>query len=91
MARAGLLALADNGRVPEISPSAERRAREREAGRRRRAVGAQRTGASMCAHTAQQVGNGASPEQARQALLEAAGALASLAAELRRRAPAAPG
>jgi DNA-binding CsgD family transcriptional regulator len=63
---------------------AERRAREREADRRRQAAAELRMAASMAAYAAGQVGNGLTPAQARQALVEAAMELEAVAAAVRR-------
>jgi hypothetical protein len=75
--------------VPETAPEpdttrTERRAWEREAGRRREAADALRIGAGMCEYAAGQLADGLAPEQARRAALEAAGELEDLAAALRR-------
>lgn len=72
----------ENARVT-TSP-AERKAAAREAAHRREAVRALQLGGQVCAYAAGVLGNGAAPEQAREAAVEAAGELALLAAELRR-------
>jgi DNA-binding NarL/FixJ family response regulator len=51
---------------------------------RRQAVDTLRIGESMCAYAAGQLADGLSPEQARQAALDAAAELADLAGALRR-------
>jgi hypothetical protein len=63
---------------------AELRARGREAERRREAAAALRIGASLCEYTAEQVGNGLTPQDARRAVVEVAAELADLAEQLRR-------
>jgi DNA-binding CsgD family transcriptional regulator len=63
---------------------AERRALGREADRRRQAASELRMAASMAAYAATQVGDGLTPAQARQALVEAAMELEAVAASVRR-------
>jgi hypothetical protein len=71
--------------VPESAAKhAERKARAREAARRRQAVGALRMAEQMCGYGAVQLANGLSPAEARLACLELAGELASTAEALRR-------
>lgn len=71
--------------VPEPPDRAlERKARAREAGRRRDAVAALELAAGTARYAAIQIGNGLTPQQAQAAALEAAGALAETASTLRR-------
>lgn len=69
-----------DGHVPE-SPEA----------RRRETVTVLRLAGSIAAYASAQVGNGLSPERARMAVLDAAGELELIAAELRRLAGQRPG
>ena len=57
---------------------------EREAPARREVVTLLRVGANVCAYSADAIGNGLSPQQARAATLDAASALADLSGQLRR-------
>jgi predicted transcriptional regulator len=65
------------------SPRAERRALAREAERRRRAAELLRVVAAVAAYASEQAGNGLPPEQARLAVVEAAGELEAAAGQLR--------
>jgi len=69
--------------APAAAESAERQ-RAREAARRRRAVGELRIAEAVAGYTAGRVGNGLGPEEARQAVAEAASALHLIAAGLAR-------
>lgn len=71
----------ENVRVP---PNAERKALARSAARRRQAVATLRLAEAIASYAADQAGNGLAPDQARAAVLDAAGELAELAAVLRR-------
>jgi len=71
--------------VPEsAAKSAERKARARAAGRRRRAADTLRIAEAVAGYAARQVGNGLAPEEARRAVVEAAAELELMAVELRR-------
>jgi predicted transcriptional regulator len=56
----------------------------REAARRRQAIDLLRVTEAMISYSATQIGNGLSPEQARQAVVETAGELAEVVVSLRR-------
>ena len=62
----------------------QRMAATRAAARRREAQAVLRLAAQMAAYAAEQVGNGLTPEQARLAVVEVAGELGDVAAQLRR-------
>lgn len=71
--------------MPESSAAdTERKRLGREAGRRREAAAALRLAATMATYAARQLSDGLTPEQAREATLEAAGRLEGLAESLRR-------
>ena len=63
-----------------------RKARAREAGRRRRAVNALAIGECACRYAASQLANGVDPAEARELVLEMAGELTAVVAILRRAA-----
>jgi DNA-binding CsgD family transcriptional regulator len=87
--RAGLAVLAGLriGGVPETTASrTARKARAREAERRRQAVNALAIGECACRYAASQLANGLDPDGARELVLEMAGELTAVAAVLRRAA-----
>jgi hypothetical protein len=69
---------------PAPTGTAEQKRAMREADRRRRAAEELRLAASLAAYAAGQIGNGLTPGQARQAVVEAAGELEAVAVSLRR-------
>ena len=78
--------------MPETlaAAAAARKARAREAARRRETVGVLRLAESLAGYAAGQIGNGLAPGQAREAVIEAAGELELAAAALRRLARLGP-
>ena len=71
--------------VPESAErSAQRKRRARAAERRRQAITALQIGECACRYAAAQLGNGASPEDARLTALEMAGELVAVAEALRK-------
>jgi hypothetical protein len=75
----------ENRGVPEsAATSAERKRRAREAARRREAANVLRIGEATCRYGASQIGDGASPAEAREIALFVAGELVAVADALRR-------
>ena len=73
--------------MPEsAAKSAQRKARVREAERRRQAVNTLRIAEAMCGYGAEQLANGLAPAEARGACVELAGELSDVATALRRAA-----
>jgi hypothetical protein len=70
--------------VPEPTPAAARKARAREADRRRQAVTLLNVAGGTLHYAVRQLGNGLSPEEARTVALESAAVLAETADALRR-------
>jgi hypothetical protein len=75
----------EDGAVPEpATVTAERKRLAREAARRREAVTMLQISAATCTYAASQLGNGTSPDEARDTALFVAGELTAMAASLRR-------